>query len=152
LRASDATHRHAAARLHAGLRALALEHGDDLFRRVVAEQLPQRLLVVLDAVLLHQRDKVPRREAGQRGLREVRILTEKVFCLRSHVGEVAAAAARDQNLPPHAFAVFEQQHAAAALAGLEGTHHPGRTRAQHHHVVLHRKGHHPILWVRRFRR
>ena len=83
--------------------------------------------------------KSRRRKPCQGGLGKVRILAEKVLRLRPHVGEVAAAAAGDQNLPPHALAVFQQQHAPSALAGLERAHHSRRACAEHHHVILHRR-------------
>ena len=94
-------------------------------------------------MLLHQRNKVFRGKSRQGRLGEVRILAEKVLRLRSHIGEVAAAAAGDQNLPTHALAVLQQQNATSALAGLERTHHSGRTRAQHHYIE---RIHLLILW------
>ena len=50
------------------------QHFHQLPCGAVAEQLPGRLGVVADAVSLHQRDKLPRRVAGQRRFGEVRVL------------------------------------------------------------------------------
>ena len=105
-------------------------------RGAVAEELPQRLLVIADAVLLDQRDDVGGREARQRRLGEVRVLGEKVFGAAVDVGEVAAAAAGDQDLLADALGVVEQDDAPSAPPGLDGAHHARRACAQHHHIYL----------------
>ena len=52
------------------------------------------------------------------------------------VGEVAPAAAGDQDLAPRALAAFEQQHAMPAPPGLERAHHARRACAEDDDVVL----------------
>ncbi len=52
--------------LDAGRSALVEQHRDDLPRRSIAEQLPQRLFVPCDAVAVDQGDKVSRCEAAER--------------------------------------------------------------------------------------
>src|ERR1019366_4571426 len=51
------------------------------------------------------------------------------------IGEIAAAAARDQNFLADAIRVFEDQDASSARAGFDGTHQPGRTGSQNDGVV-----------------
>ena len=50
----------------AALKAFVQQHGHDLPRRAVAEELPKRLLMPGDPVLLHQQEEILRRVAGQR--------------------------------------------------------------------------------------
>ena len=64
----------------------------------VAEELAEGLLVIGDAVLLDQSDDVCGSEAGERGFGEVRVGGEEVFGAAVDVGEVAAAAAGDEDL------------------------------------------------------
>ena len=79
-------------------RAFVQQHLHDLLRRVVAEQLAEFLLVPGDAVALDHGDEIPWRVAGQRALAEMRIRRQEVGRRRAGVGEVAAAAARHQDL------------------------------------------------------
>src|SRR3546814_6518244 len=78
---------------HAGHLALVEQHAHDLLRGLVAEQLPELLLVVRDAVVLDHGDEVGRRVARQRGLAVVRIGREEILRAGAGVGEVAAPAA-----------------------------------------------------------
>ncbi len=55
------------------------QHGDDLFCRAVAEQLPQRLFVPGDAVAIDQVDEIPLGVACQRRFGEMRILREEIL-------------------------------------------------------------------------
>ncbi len=91
--------------------ALAFEHGDDVLRGAVAEELAEGLLVVRDAVLLDQGDDVGGREAGEGGFGEVRVRGEEVFGAGVDVGEVAAAAAGDEDLLADAVGVIEDEDA-----------------------------------------
>jgi hypothetical protein len=84
-------------------------------RRAVAEQLPQRLLVIRDAVPLDESDKIRRRVARQRGAREMRVVREKVLGPAVDVGEVAAAAAGDEDLATDLIVAFEHHDAPAPL-------------------------------------
>src|SRR5450631_320215 len=64
------------------------QHCDDVLRRVVAEQLPQRFLVIRNAMLLHECDEVLRRIARQCRLAEMWIRRQEVFRPAVQVGEV----------------------------------------------------------------
>ena len=63
--------------IHPAPLALRQQHVHDLPRRVIAEQLPQRLLVPLDSVALHKFKKMPRLIPRQRRLRKMRILRDE---------------------------------------------------------------------------
>jgi hypothetical protein len=102
--------------------AFGQQHGNDLPRRAVAEELAQRLLVPGDTVLLHQGDEVVLRIARQRRLAEMRIGREEGLGPAVRVGEIAAPAARDQDLLADLLGVIEQQHLAPALAGAQRAH------------------------------
>ena len=84
----------------------------------------------------HQRDKIPLSVARQRRLAEVRIGREKIFRRDVEVGEVAAPAAGDENFFADAIAMFDDQHAPAALARLDGAHQARGACADHNHVEL----------------
>src|SRR5512142_1245658 len=116
--------RHARIRHNTNARtpALLLQHVQNVLRRTVAEQLPQRLLVIWDTVFRDERDKLHRRIPRQRRLTEMRIRRDEVLRLAVKVREVTSAAARDQNLFPDAVRVLENGYPPAALAGFNGTH------------------------------
>ena len=73
-------------------------------------------------MLLDQRDEIRRRVTSQGGLGKMRVRREEVLGLAADVGEIAAAAAGDENLFAQTVGVFENRDAASALAGLDGTH------------------------------
>ena len=102
-----------------GLPQLSQQHVDDLLRRAVAEKLAQRLLVVGDAVPLHQRDEILRRIPAQGRDTEVRVLRQEVPRRRMDIGEIAASATRDEDLVPKACVVFEHADTPATLASLQ---------------------------------
>ena len=113
----------------AGGVAFGQQHGNDLAGRAVAEQLAQRLLVPGDAVPVHQVDEVVLGVARQGRLAEVRIGRQEGLRRRPEIGEVAAPAARDQDLLADRVGMIEHQHAPAALAGAQRAHQPGRATA-----------------------
>ena len=51
------------------------------------------------------------------------------------VGEIAAPAAGDQNLFPDSIAAFDDQHAPAALAGLDGAHQARGAATDDNHIT-----------------
>ncbi|GEM_PF-7019335 len=105
-----------------GVIAFAEQQAENVAGLVVAEQLPEFLLVVRHAMLAHQRNEVPLGVAGQRGLAEVRVLREEVGGLRVHVGEVAAPAARHEDFLARLVRVIDQHHLAPPVGGGECTH------------------------------
>ncbi len=114
--------------------AFGQQHGHDLARRAVAKQLPQCLLVPGDAVLLDQGDEIMLGVAAERRLAEMRIGRDEALRPAVAVGEVAAPAARDQDLLADLVGVLEQQPPPPALAGADGAHQTGRTGADHRDV------------------
>ena len=55
---------------------------------------------------------------------------------RLEIGEVAAAAARDQDFLADLLGMVEQQHLAAALARAQGAHQAGGAGAHHHDLEI----------------
>ena len=100
---------------------------------MVGKQLALVLFVVGNAVSVHQRDEVGRREARQGRAAELRVLPHKMLVRRTHVqiavGEVAAPAARDADLLGHLGRMIDQQHFQALLAGLGRAEQAGGTGA-----------------------
>src|SRR5258707_12151587 len=82
----------------AGRLAFGQQHGHDLARRAVAEKLTQGLLVPGDAMLVDQGDEIVLGAARQRRFAEMRIARQERLGAAQEVGEVAASAARDQDL------------------------------------------------------
>ncbi len=60
----------------------------------------------------------------------MRIRREEILGLAVKVGEIAAAAAGDENLLAQAVGVFEDGDTASALAGFDGAHQAGRAAAE----------------------
>jgi hypothetical protein len=91
--------------------------------------------VVGDTVLLDQRDDVRWREGRERRAAEVRVAGEVVFRRGVEVGEVAASAARDQDLASDAVVALNDQDAASALPRLDGAEQPRGAPADDDDVV-----------------
>ena len=127
---------HLAARVRAypGVAALRREHPDDLPRRAVAEKLAELLFVVGNAVRLDERDKVRRRVARQGRATEIRLLGDVIVRRGVEVGEVAASAARNENLLADALGPLQHSDGPPPLPGRERAHQSGRARAEHEHV------------------
>ncbi len=121
---------------HAGPVALGQQNVDDLLGALVAEQLAQRLLVIVQAVPVHQIDEVLLGVARQRRLAEVGIRREEGMGPGLMVGEVAAATAADEDLAARLLGVVQHQHGTAPVARLGRTHQPGRSGTDHHHIKL----------------
>ncbi len=132
----DRADRRAARQLHPAPLAFRQEHGDDLAGRAVAEQLPQRLLVPGDAVPLHQVEEIARRVAAERRLGEMRVGREIAVRRGPEIGEVAAPAAGDEDLPARLSGVVEHQHPPAPLPRHRRAHQPGPAGAEHDRVEL----------------
>ena len=124
--AADGEHACGEQEANAGGGALALEHGYNLLRGAVAEELAEGLLVVADAVLFDERDHVRGGETGECGAGEVRVRGEEVLRRAAEIGEVGAAAAGDEDFAPGTVGVVKQKDASTAAAGLHRAHHAGR--------------------------
>jgi hypothetical protein len=106
----------------AGGMAFGFEHGNDVACGAIAEELTEGLLVIRNVVPLDECDEIARCVTGERGAGEVRIGGEELFGGAAEVGEIAAAAAGDQDLFADAIGVIEDKDAAATLACGDGGH------------------------------
>lgn len=61
---------------------------------------------------------------------------QEVFRRNLKVGEIAAAAAGDENFFADFLAAFDHQDAPAAFARLDGAHQTGSATAEDHHIVM----------------
>jgi hypothetical protein len=80
--------------------------------------------------------EVRRSVAGQRRFGEVWIGGKEILRAGVQVGEVAAAAAGDQDFLADSIRAFEHQNIAASLAGFNGTHQAGRAGPENDDVVF----------------
>ena len=101
----------------------AQEHRDDVFRRIITEQLPQRLFMKTDAVRLDERDEVVLGITAQCGLGEMRVSRNEPAGADIQIGEIAAPAAGDADFFSRCLGVIEHENAAALRACLRRTHH-----------------------------
>src|SRR5260370_16873703 len=106
-----------------GRRALRQQHREDLARRSVTEKLAKSFLVIADAMAFDQGDEIVLRVAAERGFAEMRVGGKKALRRYFKIGEIAAAAARHENLAPPLISVFAHQHAPPPI--------PGPTRPPH---------------------
>ena len=119
---------------HARFVALIEEHFEDVAGFVIAEQLAEFLLVVGHAVLAHQFDEIPLGVAGQGRLAEVRVLREEIVGFGVHVGEVAAATARHQDLFTCLVGVVDQHDLAPTAGSGQRAHQTCGASANNHNV------------------
>ncbi len=83
--------------INPGSPALCQQHGDDLARRAVAEQLPEGFFVIGDVMLFDQGDEVVLGVAGQGRFAEMRIVGKEAFRCAAQIGEIASPAAGDED-------------------------------------------------------
>ncbi len=114
--------------------ALGRQQLDDPLRPIVAEQPAGLLCVVGDAVLSDQLDEVRGGEPAERRPAEVRVVGQVGAGLDPEVGEVAAAAAGDRNLPCDLRGVVEDEDLPAALPGRAASHQARGAGADDHGV------------------
>ncbi len=91
-----------------------------------------------DVVAFDQGDEVGGLVACERGAGEVRVGGEKAIGGCVYVGEVAAAAAGDDDFRADLARVLDHQHALTARAGGERAEEPRRAAADDDGVVSHR--------------
>ncbi len=92
--------------------------------------------MVRDAVFFDECYEIGRSIAGERRFGEVWIGRKEILRAGVQVGEVAAAAAGDQDFLADSIRSFEHQNTPAALAGLNGTHQAGRAGSENDDVVF----------------
>jgi hypothetical protein len=88
------------------------QHVNNLLRRTVAEQLPERLLVIGNPPRLHSLDEVTRRKPLQNRNAEMRIVRQKLFRARMYIRKITPPAAGDTNFLASAFGVIDPASAA----------------------------------------
>src|SRR5579863_5725097 len=115
---------------HSGGAAFFFEHTQNVARGTVAEELSQSFFVIGDAMLFDEGAEISGRVASQGRLRKVRIGGEKIIRLAAQVGEIATAAAGDENLFTQTVGMFEDGDAASAFAGFDGAHQAGCASAE----------------------
>ena len=131
-------------KFYAGSFALDLKHVEDLAGGVIAEELAQCLFVPLDSVALDKFEEVLRLIESQGRFGEVRIRGDEVFRSAMNIGEVAAAATRDEDLAAGLGIVFEEEDAPFALTGGGCAHETGGASAKDDDVEFTRCGRHCI--------
>src|SRR5580765_5910978 len=81
-------------------------------------------------MLLNESDKVGRCIARQGGFGEVRIRGDEIFWCAVNIGEVTAAATRDQDLLPETVCVLKNRNSASTFSGLDRAHQAGRASSE----------------------
>ncbi len=74
-------------------RHLIHQHCDDILGGIIAEELPERLFVIGNAMFLDQRNEIMLRVSAKRRFCEMWVVRQKVSCARADIGEVAATPA-----------------------------------------------------------
>ncbi len=114
---------------------LLLQHGHNIARCLVAKELPQRLLMPWNLVLLHQCQKISRSVAGKRRLGEMWIGGEEVSRSRMEISEVASPAAGDQDLLADPVGMVKQQNPASAAARMDSAEKTCGAGAHNYNIV-----------------
>ena len=111
-------------------------HAENVSSRSVAEQLSKGLFVIRNPVLFDEGNEIGGSVACQQRLREMRIAAEEILRSAIKIGEITAAATRDQDFLSDAVCPFEDDHTSSALAGLDGAHQSGSTSSEDENVTL----------------
>jgi hypothetical protein len=122
--------------LDTGGATLGFEHAQDVVRRMIAEELPPRLLVVRNTMFFDQGNEIRRRIPGQRGFCEVRVRGDEVFRRAIKIGEITAPAAGDENLLAGAIRAFQKRDPAPTFAGFDCAHEPGSSGAKNYSITM----------------
>ena len=121
---------------HGAALALRKHHVENRARRVVAEELTERLLVPRNPVGIHKLKKMRRSIDRQRRFSKMRIFRDEVSRTAVDVGEIAPATARDKNLTARLCVVLQEQNPPTPLPCHSGAHQSGRAGAEHDHIEL----------------
>jgi len=121
---------------HSSIAAFLLQHGNDVTGSSIAEQPAELFLVIRDAMFFDEANEVGGRIARECRLGEVGVGRKKIFGGGVEVGEIAAAAAGDQDFLADAVGALEDDDAASALAGFDGTHQAGSACSENDDVVV----------------
>src|ERR1700730_15923794 len=113
-----------------GRATFRFEHVGDIAGGAVAEKLAQSFFVVRNRMALNQGDEVGGCVAGQSGFSKVGIRGDEVFGAAMKIGEIAAAAAGDEDFFACTRGTFEDGHASTALPCFNGAHQACGTGAE----------------------
>jgi hypothetical protein len=100
--------------------AFGFEQIDDFRGGIVTKELTESFFVPGNAMFISESNEIVGRETGKGGFGKVGIGGNKVFRRGMNVREIAATTAGDENFLPNAVGVFDDGHAAAAFARLDG--------------------------------
>ena len=121
-------------KLHSRGLTFRVQHIGDFRGGMIAEELAKCFFVVGDMVFFDQGDEIGGRVTRQRGFGEVRVGRKKVFRLAMKVGEIAAAAAGDEDFLADTVSVFEDSDATAAFSGFDGAQQSRRAATKNKHI------------------
>ena len=113
------------------------KHIHDLPRTLTTEQLPELFLVVEDLVLTDEAYEVLRCITCQGRFGKMWVLRNEVVGGNLQVGEIAAAASRDDDLTADLSISLEDSYALSAFSGLGRAEQPGRSAADNNGIKLH---------------
>ena len=117
-----------------------MQGGEDAAAALVGEDLSEVFFVPGDAARAEPVEDVLRAVAGKGGAREVRVVAVVGVGAGAGVGEVATTAAGNADFCAEVGVVVEQQHAQAAVGGVDGAVGAGGTGADDDGVVGHGVG------------
>src|SRR5438477_9756969 len=96
--------------------------------------------MISNAMPVNQRQEIPRRESRQRRFAEMRIRGKEVLRPAMKIGEIAAAAAGNEDLLSDPIGVLEHNHAPASPPGFDGAHQSGGAGACYDDIELLNQG------------
>jgi hypothetical protein len=92
---------------------------------MIAEELPQGLLMVVDFVTVNELKKMSRGIECQSRFGEVRVRREKTVWGTMNIGEVTASPSGDEDLLPGAIGMIQNCDPASPFSSFYGTHQSG---------------------------
>ena len=87
-------------------------------------------------MFFHEGDEIGGGIAGQGGFGEVGILRKEIIRLAMEIGEIAAAAAGDEDFFADFFGVFQEENAAVTIAGFDGAEEAGGAGTEDDYVEV----------------
>ncbi len=106
--------------LHVGSATFGFEHVGDSGGGIIAEELAESFFVISDVMFFDEGEKIGGREAGKRGFGEVGIGRNEVIRFGVNVGEIAAAAAGNEDFLADTVGVLKDSDAPAPVPCLDG--------------------------------
>lgn len=132
---ADGCYLRAQPQINTRLGQIGAEHGNDLARRAVAEQLPKGFFMPRNARAIYPRNEIMLRIARQGRARETGVFGKETVGPYIQIGEIAPPPARDADFLARCFGMVYQRHAAAPAACLYRAKQAGRACAQDDHII-----------------